>query len=396
MKKQNILKLSSLTLATIFLAGCSFPGMHMTDQDDYTPSLNAQGKPEKAKLTPITAELISKQRRANKVKQIEASTRYKAPDGFSANSAGYTYEIGPQDVLNVIVWDYKSLTNPATNLINANSLKTSGFTVNSNGNIFYPYVGDVQVAGKTVAEARDILASELSKYLKDPQVTLQVVDFNSQHINVMGAVKQPLTLPVLNTPITVLDAVNAAGGPIRCGNALSNAAAGGGNQLTCADTRNVIIKQNGKQSVINLDTLMAADGSSENWILHNQSVVFIPNNDLYKVYILGETKQTGAFNMINGAMSLQDAIVAAGGVNDRSSPAYTYIVRSYEEKPEVFSIDLRSPDALLLAGQFDLKPHDIVFTSINKLASIGQIIGYIAPAASLGFSAATLGITLNR
>ncbi|TNF66331.1 MAG: polysaccharide biosynthesis/export family protein [Gammaproteobacteria bacterium] len=393
LKKLSIIKYLLLFIGVLFFSGCTFPGMYMTEHDEFTPTLNAQNQAQKANLIPITPQLILQQRHQRQAYEKKFKYNYKKPKGFSASAKGYDYLIGNQDVVSIKVWDYNSLTAQSTLVNDVNDTRLSGFTVNSEGEIFYPYIGYVKIVGLTVSQARDLITEKLSKYLKDPQVTVQIIDFQSQKINVMGAVREPKMIPVTNVPITVLDAVNAAGGPLRCGNALTNST--DNQQTVCADTRHVVVKQNGATSIINLDTLRSPVNTSENWILEKGSIVYVPDNRLYQVYVIGQTKKTGVFNMLDDRMSLRDAIVAAGGVTSESEPEYTYVIRNYKNIPEVYSINLKSPDALLLAAEFDLMPHDIVFVATSKIANVGQVIGYVAPILSLGISTAALAISIG-
>ncbi|MDC0534664.1 polysaccharide biosynthesis/export family protein [Francisellaceae bacterium] len=368
----------------------------MADNDDFTPSVNRKGEAQQAKLINIDVALINAQR-AEQQKLLELSAKnYKPPEGFTADTLGYEYKIGYQDVLNVIVWNDENITNPISNFVIASNVRSNGFTVDTQGRIYYPYIGYLKVVGLKVEQARDLIANELKEYMKNPQITLDIVKFNSQNINVTGAVRDPMVISVTNVPMTVLDAINTAGGPIRCGNALSNAtgSVNGNNQQICADTQNVIVKQGSVETSVDIDDLEAPDGSSTNWLLERGSVVFIPTNRSL-VYVLGDVFQPGAFNMMNGEMSLKDAIVAARGVTSGSAPAYTYVVRNYESIPEVFTINLKSPDAFNLAGQFALKSQDIVFISRSGLETLGQVIGYVAPVSSLAISTASLGVSLS-
>ena len=391
---RNLSGIVGLAVAVILISGCSVPGMHMADPNDYSQTV-ADGKIVQPKLIEITPQLVLTQHKALQSEEKSRAVSYQPPLGFSAGLQQYLYKIGAQDVLNIVVWDYKSMINPANNQSVNGIVETRGFTVNTAGNIFYPYVGYVHVAGLSVSKARDMIAKKLSAYVKDPQVTVSIIKFNSQRVNVIGAVRQQKSIELTNVPLTVLDAVNKAGGVINCSNALKahNTTT---QQVECADTRNVVIKQNGYRTTVDLNTLLAPDGSSENWLLKNGAVVYVPNNELYKIYMLGEVKQTGVYNMLQGRMTLSDAIAAAGGVTDGSAPAYTYVIRSYHDHPSVYTINLRSPDALLLAGKFDLSPHDIVFVSTSGFKDVNQVLQYISPLISTSFSTAALVISATK
>lgn len=118
----------------------------------------------------------------------------------AATSASPTdYRIGPQDTLEINVFQVKDLTGPAQ--------------VDSAGNILMPLIGSVPAAGKTPRELSQYLEAELGrKYLKDPRVTVTVKDATSLRVTIDGAVVQPGIYP-LSGPTTLLQAVALAKGP---------------------------------------------------------------------------------------------------------------------------------------------------------------------------------------
>jgi len=368
-----------LCLLPFLISSCTLvPGMHMKNRG-LTPSVTASGQIVTPKVIPITPELIQQQQSASQTQSHFDALNYKPPVGFTTDTKGYQYLVGPQDVLQIVVWDHPNLSNP-TNSENISSKDPgAGITVDAEGNLYYPYVGVIHVAGLNTDQIRNLLIQKLSLYLKDPQLNVTVLEFNSQKVTITGAVGVPTVIPVTNIPLTILNAVTLAGGPTRCGSSLRSGDGSGG---ICADIRDVEVTHNGVKTIVNLDSLKAPDGSSTDWLLHDGDTVFVPNNNFYRVFVLGAVNAPGPYNMIDNLMNLREALGDANGASDISDPTYTYVIRNFKGDPQIFEIDARSPDALNLAGDFALKPEDIVFISTSKLENFNSIINQFLPSLS--------------
>jgi polysaccharide export outer membrane protein len=105
------------------------------------------------------------------------------------------YRLGPGDQLRVTVFNEPDLTGP--------------FVVSSQGSIAYPLVGEVHAAGLTVAEFSDSLRQALMQYIRQPNVSVEVVNYRPFFI--LGEVQRPGTYPY-SASLTVLNAVATAGG----------------------------------------------------------------------------------------------------------------------------------------------------------------------------------------
>jgi len=79
------------------------------------------------------------------------------------------------------------------------------------GQIYFALLGNVQVAGKTVPELQDYFTASISEYIKDPKVTLSLLEANSAKVGVLGDVRAPGVV-ILSHPMRVLDAITAVGG----------------------------------------------------------------------------------------------------------------------------------------------------------------------------------------
>ena len=108
-----------------------------------------------------------------------------------------TYRIGVTDVLRISVWK-----NPELEVI---------VPVRPDGKISFPLLDDIQAEGLRVMELKEILTRELAEYITAPDVTVIVLEMNSQFVSIMGAVPGNTRLP-LTRDLRVLEAIAQAGG----------------------------------------------------------------------------------------------------------------------------------------------------------------------------------------
>lgn len=122
------------------------------------------------------------------------------PAPAQAGVADYNYRIGPLDTLNVIVW-----RNPELSM---------NVSVRPDGKITTPLVDDLDVIGKTPTELEREIEKSLSKFIRDPIVTVIVTNFvgpTSEQVRVTGEAAKPTVLPY-RRDMTVLDVMIAVGG----------------------------------------------------------------------------------------------------------------------------------------------------------------------------------------
>lgn len=108
-----------------------------------------------------------------------------------------SYRIGPEDVIRVSVWENPELT--------------MDVTVGPDGNISLPLIHEIHAADLTPIELSDVIAQNLKKYMKDPHVSVIVLQTNSPKIYLVGNVLRPGAYP-LRYDMTVLQALSLAGG----------------------------------------------------------------------------------------------------------------------------------------------------------------------------------------
>jgi polysaccharide biosynthesis/export protein len=121
-----------------------------------------------------------------------------APSGPGKADLPDGYRIGPGDVLQISVFREPEASVPAA-------------TVRSDGKISVPLIKEVEVVGLTALEAERRLSEKLSRYIRDPEVTIIVGQINSRKVYLVGAVKTVGSID-LKGPMSVLQAIAQAGG----------------------------------------------------------------------------------------------------------------------------------------------------------------------------------------
>ena len=380
--------LGPLALAACFASsGCTLiPGMHMrpfaTQSSIELPvSENNETLLKKLDIKTITAQTIVDLERDYNNKSLGpdnvanhyfdfriGSKTIKSPPGGETPDQ---YLVGPRDILNITVWDHPELTIPAGQYRSAES---SGNVVGEDGNLFYPYVGIVRAAGRTVEDIRAELTAKLSKYVEQVQLDVRVAAYRSQRVYIVGEVNQPGIQTVKDVPLTVLEAINGAGGT-----------------QADADLRNITLTRGGKTYGINLLGLYEGGDITQNVLLQHGDVLNIPDSAFNKIFVLGETHIGGvgsgrsrSITMNKGRMTLTEALSEAGGPDQTTADASRiFVFRGGLNKPEIYHLDSKSPDALLLADRFPLQPRDVVYIDRAEGIRWNQIIGQIQPTVQL-------------
>jgi polysaccharide export outer membrane protein len=99
-----------------------------------------------------------------------------------------------------------------------------------------------------------------------------------------------------------------------------------------------------------------------------------------KVYVMGEVLKPGLQPITDVPLSITDAINLSGGLDPlNSDPAHIYVIRGSMTRPDVYWLDAKSPEAMLLAENFTLQSHDIIFVSAADIARWNRGMNMILP-----------------
>jgi polysaccharide export outer membrane protein len=263
------------------------------------------------------------------------------------------YRIGPQDLLEITVFEVEKLNKTVR--------------VSSQGNINLPLLGVLKVKGLTVEELEKEIRSLLAeKYMQDPQVNVLIKEYRNQRISVMGSVKNPGVFDVTGSK-TILDMLAMAGG-------LGEDAGPLLFLLRPPKEEEIFQKEKGDYDrrpetfVIDLEGLLVEGNLKLNVSLLHGDVINVPVSG--KVFVGGEVKSPGGFPK-GKKMTLSQAIIQAGGLKFQAKASETRLIR-YSERGTNKEVLTFNVYAIQRGKDEDpyLKENDIVFvpSSLVKTA----------------------------
>jgi polysaccharide export outer membrane protein len=248
---------------------------------------------------------------------------YAAP---RADAVSAPYVIGPEDVLEIQVWDNKDLN-------------FGGF-VRPDGKISLPLLGEVHAAGKTVQQFQDELTRLYEKTVKQPLVTVIVGTIKSRPVYFVGGFGRTGPLQLM-TDMSLLEASSIVG------------------IAPTGDAEKGYLLRGDRKIPVDFDKLLKKGDLSQNLKLETFDIVVIPVAE--KVYLQGEVKGAGIIKYTED-LTLLKAITEAGGLTPMAAGGRIDILRTEGEKKVRFRVNL---DKILEASDKNpdvkLKPDDIIF-----------------------------------
>jgi len=251
------------------------------------------------------------------------------------------YRIGPKDLLTVSVFNVPDLNTTVR--------------VGENGEITLPLLGAVTVSGMTRIELEKHLKTLLEKkYLRNPQVTIFIKEYQSKMVSVIGAVVKPGNYEVVGRT-TLLEVISQAGG-----------LASGQDPDRVVLIRKSEAGENESQ-VVDLNRLMMEGVTELNLELRPGDIVNIPVAQHLDIYVFGQVKSPGHLRIRQrGQITLLQAIAQAGGFLDRARKGAVTVTRQENGAEVKYKVNVKR----ILKGKeadFVLQGNDIVHVSESAL-----------------------------
>ena len=195
---------------------------------------------------------------------------YFQPDSVELNTR---YELSapklqPGDILAISVTaddvratvPFNQVSPYQTGTIQATNPFIPTYAIDANGEIDFPKVGKIKLAGKTRTQAMDLLRQEVGKYIVDPGISMVVRNFK---VTVLGEVAKPGTFTIENDRVTILEALGLAG-----------------DMTIYGERQNVLVirEQDGKREEFRLDLRKRESMNSPAYYLTQNDVVYVEPN----------------------------------------------------------------------------------------------------------------------
>lgn len=279
------------------------------------------------------------------IKEFESIYNYK-----------YSYVLGASDVISI-------------NLTDTDDIDGS-YTIDPYGDIDLPFVGKIRIEGLNINKTQEQLIKILKDYYNNPSLLLEIEEYNSSKIYILGAIRNQLTINLDQKPIRLIDAaIQADYNP----NAQDKLLGSKG-----------ILRRNNKVYKIDLNKVFKSRNTRENFYLKKDDILFVDRNS-ESIQVFGEVTRPGIYYP-NDDFSLTE-LISTSGLNKLTANAKKiYVIREdYNQflKINVFELDISNPVNLILGKRFKLQSKDIVFIPPTKLVQWNRVISLLTPQTEL-------------
>ena len=252
-------------------------------------------------------------------------------NGFCAKKED-AYLIGREDILDITVWQSPDLT--------------KAVVVRSDGTIDYPLLGSLPAAGLTTANLQKTLQEKLAQgYVKNPQVSVAVKEYNSKKILVFGQVGKP-GLYKLRGPIPLLEFLFMVSGvqpdakrmtvirPLNISGEATPSAL-----LPSSSEEKERADDSSHAIEVDLIALLSRGDLSQNILIRPGDTIYVSSGTGQKYYVLGQVKSPGPYEWVQD-ITVLEAIKLADGVTERGAPNRIKVKKNVRGQTQEIKINI--------------------------------------------------------
>ena len=222
--------------------------------------------------------------------------------------------------------------------------------VTPDSKLYFDLLPGIDVKGKPTTQLREEMEKLLTRYYKQPQVSLTLREVSSQRVWVLGRVNAPGIYP-LNRPLRVLDAVTQAGG------LFTSRFTGTTEEL--ADLSHSFLMRGGKMLPVDFQKLIREGDLTQNIYLEPDDFIYLPSSLTNEVYVLGAVTEPRPVGFMN-EMNLITALGRGLGIQPGADLSHVTIVRGSLTEPKIATVNAND----IIQGKATnvrLEPGDIVY-----------------------------------
>jgi polysaccharide export outer membrane protein len=235
--------------------------------------------------------------------------------------------------------------------------QTTGFRV-AQGKIDLPHFGSIEVVGLTLEEARTRLKTCYREQIADVEVSLSFKERAERKVELAGLVKVPSI--AVNGTMRLFELLSLAQIPPEA------------NLL-----RSYVVRGN-EMLAVDLHRLLKEGDMSQNIVMRGGDKIYIAEGLAASIIVLGEVGKEQVIPLVNGFMTLRQAIGMAGGIPFTGDRSYIQVIRGNLVSPKIYTLNwkhlLSLPSDSLL-----VMPGDIIYVAATPIAQWARFVSQILP-----------------
>jgi polysaccharide export outer membrane protein len=288
----------------------------------------------------------------NKIEELD----FKVKNFSNIYNYKYEYILGASDTVSINLTDTDDLDGT--------------YLIDEMGMIDLPFIGKVKLDNLSLNDAQNILQKVIQNFYKNPDLQINIEEFNSSKVYVVGAVRNQITIELNQKPIRLIEAAIQANFNPSAADKLYGTKG--------------LLRRDSKVYKIDLLNAFQNNDERENFYLKKDDVLFIDRNS-DAIHVFGEVTKPGVY-FPNLDYSLTE-LISTSGLNQLTSNARkVYVIReklnSFLEV-DVFQLNIKNPVNLIAGRKFLLQERDIVFIPPTNIVKWNRTISLLLPQTNL-------------